>query len=109
MGKIQLHHSEYRFPKNTNNKTLSKWYGWDLMYPTYTTKLNIPSGIKMVQIDPSNRLADVNMMNNYKRRGLAIAPESSILKLENYVYNPPTWKNTMQPFVLIFGGMQLMA
>ena len=80
------------FQKTTSNKTLSKWYGWDLMYPTYTSNVNIPSGIKMVQIDPSNRLADVNMMNNYKQRGFLIAPKSSLLKVENYVSNPASWK-----------------
>lgn len=88
------------FEKKTSNKILSKWYGWDLMFPTYTTKVNIPSGLKVVQIDPSNRLADVDMVDNYKRIGMMVAPESRILKLENYVYNPASWKkynSTIRP------------
>ncbi len=80
------------FQKKTKNKTLPKWYGWDLLYPTYTAKLVIPSGIKLVQIDTSNRLADVDMMDNYKRPGLKLAPESLNLKWESWVYNTPTWK-----------------
>jgi aminopeptidase N len=80
------------FVKNTHAKVLKKWYGWDLLYPTYTAKVDVPSGIKVVQIDPSNRLADVDMMDNYKRPGQMLAQESLHLKYESYVNNTPTWK-----------------
>ncbi len=80
------------FQKKTKNKILPKWYGWDLLYPTYTAKVNIPTGIKLVQIDTSNRLADIDMMDNYKRPGLMLAPESLNLKWESYIGNTPSWK-----------------
>jgi hypothetical protein len=80
------------FKKKTNNQILGKWYGWDKLYPTYTAKVHIPSGIKLVQIDTSNRLADIDMMDNYKRPGIQLAPESLDLKLESFVANTPSWK-----------------
>ncbi|MBK9301838.1 MAG: M1 family metallopeptidase [Bacteroidetes bacterium] len=80
------------FQKKTKNKILPKWYGWDLLYPTYTAKVTIPSGIKWVQIDTSYRLADIDMMDNYKRPGMMLAPESLHLKWESFVNNTPTWK-----------------
>ncbi|MBL7766644.1 MAG: M1 family metallopeptidase [Chitinophagaceae bacterium] len=80
------------FIKQTDAKVLNKWYGWDLLYPTYTAKVNIPGGLKSVQIDPSYRLADVDMMNNYKRPFMHAAPESRRLQWESFVYNPPSWK-----------------
>lgn len=80
------------FVKKTENKLLNRWYGWDLLYPSYTAKVNIPGGIKMVQIDTSYRLADIDMMDNYKRPGLKLCPETQQLKFENYIYNPMSWK-----------------
>lgn len=80
------------FKKQTKATTLPMWYGWHLLYPTYEAKVNIPSGIKYVQIDTSNRLADIDMLQNYKRPSLKLAPESRNLKLERYISNTPSWK-----------------
>jgi len=80
------------FVKKTNANVLKRWYGWDLLYPDYNAKVHIPSGIRSVQIDPSYRLADVDMMDNYKRPMQMLAPESLNLKFENYINNPVTWK-----------------
>lgn len=80
------------FAKQTQATKLKQWYGWDKLFPTYTAKVQIPSGVKYVQLDPSNRLADIDMLDNYKRPGLRLAPESIHLKLENYVNNAPSWK-----------------
>ncbi len=80
------------FHKKTQNKFLKQWYGWDLLYPTYTAKVYIPHGIKYVQIDTTNRLADIDMMDNYKRPGMMLAPESIKLKFDSYVNNLPDWK-----------------
>ncbi len=52
------------FAKNTTAQVLPKWYGWGKMNDTYTFNVNVPSGIDHVTIDPSNRLADRNMLNN---------------------------------------------
>lgn len=80
------------FQKQTKAQVLPRWYGWDLLYPEYSAKVRIPSGIKTVQLDPSYRLADVDMMDNYKRPGQKLAPESMRLRFENYVQNPAGWK-----------------
>jgi hypothetical protein len=80
------------FKKETSAKKLKQWYGWDLLYPTYTAKVVVSSGLKVVQLDPSNRLADIDMMDNYKRPNQMMSQESLNLKWENYVFNPPTWK-----------------
>lgn len=78
--------------KKTRAKILPKWFGWDILNPTYTTKVQIPSGIKLVQIDPSYRLADVDMMDNYKTPGKPLARESHTLRFESFVNNIPNWK-----------------
>ncbi len=80
------------FKKQTTAQTLSQWYGWDLLHPTYVARVTIPSGIKNVQIDPSNRLADINMLNNYKHRHRLLAPESVILRRESFVNSGTDWK-----------------
>nr|MBP6625514.1 M1 family metallopeptidase [Chitinophagaceae bacterium] len=80
------------FIKKTSNKVLPKWYGWDLLHPTYTAKLNIPSGVKLVELDPSYRLADIDMMDNYKRPNQKLAQESRTVKLQSFIYNAPSWK-----------------
>jgi len=62
------------YEKRTNATILPKWYGWGKLDPTYTAHLQIPSGIKSVQIDTTFRFADKDMVNNYKTRGLPISP-----------------------------------
>jgi len=80
------------FIKNSSSTKLAKWYGWDILNPTYTAKVTIPSGVKSVQIDPTYRLADVNMLNNYKIAGLHIKPKAAIVRWESYINNPLSWK-----------------
>lgn len=80
------------FHKKTKNKFLPQWYGWDLLSPTYTTKLQIPSGIKSIQIDTSGLLADIDMIDNYKRPGMMLAPESIQLNFDSYINNLPNRK-----------------
>lgn len=53
------------FEKETTAKTLKKWYGWDKLHPTYTTKVTVEEGIKNVIIDRSERLADINRLDNH--------------------------------------------
>ena len=56
------------FEKETQATVLPKWYGWGKMYPTYEARVQIPSGIKSVQIDTTARLGDKNMTDNYRNR-----------------------------------------
>lgn len=61
------------FNKQTSATTLPKWYGWAKLHQNYTARIQVPGGIRQVQIDTSDRLVDVNMLDNYRRRGLPFA------------------------------------
>jgi hypothetical protein len=52
------------FKKNTNASILPKWFGYGILNETYDAVVQIPSGISKVVIDPSHRLADINMLDN---------------------------------------------
>ncbi|MDW8393739.1 MAG: M1 family metallopeptidase [Chitinophagales bacterium] len=52
--------------KSTESTVLPKWYGWDRLHPAYDMKVFIPSGIRQVVIDPSQRMADVYMPDNIR-------------------------------------------
>jgi hypothetical protein len=74
------------FEKPTGATTLPRWIGWGpKLKTTYTATLNIGSRVKNVIIDPSFRLADVDMTNNIKRRRINV-------RFDSKVYNPPNWK-----------------
>ena len=74
------------FEKPTSATTLPRWIGWGpKLKTTYTATLNIGQHIKNVIIDPSYRLADVDMTNNSKHQRLA-------LRFDSKVYNPQNWK-----------------
>lgn len=74
------------FEKPTRATTLPRWIGWgSKLKPTYTATLNIGTKIKNVIIDPSFRLADVDMTNNIKYKKIDLAFDSKI-------YNSPNWK-----------------
>ena len=74
------------FEKPTGATTLPRWIGWGpKLKPTYTATLNIGARIKNVIIDPSYRLADVNMINNAKHGRVS-------LRFDSKIYNPPNWK-----------------
>ena len=77
------------FEKQTQATTLPKWYGWGKLDPTYTAHLQIPSGIKSVQIDTTFRFADKDMVNNYKTRGLAVSPLAIKTKFDGGLYPQP--------------------
>jgi len=74
------------FEKPTGATTLPRWIGWGpKLKTTYTATLAIGTGIKNVIIDPSYRLADVNMINNAKNGRIN-------LRFDSKIYNPPNWK-----------------
>jgi hypothetical protein len=74
------------FEKPTGATTLPRWIGWGpKLKPTYTATLSIEGKIKNVIIDPSFRLADVDMTNNSKHSRVS-------LRFDSKVYNPPNWK-----------------
>lgn len=85
---------EYHIPNtwftkfSNTSKNLPKWTGWGKLNPTYTANVTIPSGIKSVQIDTSNRLVDVNMLNNFKTRSLPFSPNAIKIKIDGGTNKP---------------------
>ena len=68
--------------QDANAITLPKWYGWGKLHDDYTAHVGMPDGIKNVQIDTSGRLADKDMVDNYKSRGLCLSPQAIKAKLD---------------------------
>jgi aminopeptidase N len=64
------------FTKSSNAATLPAWYGWGKLHEDYTATIHMPGGLKHVQIDTTNRLADRNMVDNYKTRGMLLSPRA---------------------------------
>jgi len=74
------------FEKKSIATTLPRWIGWGpKLKTTYTATVNIGAPIKNVIIDPSFRLADVDMTNNVKQGKFK-------LRFDSKVYNAPNWK-----------------
>jgi len=74
------------FIKNTDATVLPKWFGWDKIQPMYQATVTIPNGVKKVIIDPTDRLADVNMRNNRY-------PAETNYFFDSKVANTPDWKH----------------
>ena len=53
--------SYYKKPGWNN---LQPWIGWGKLRPEYTFELNVPGNVKRIFLDPSQRLADINRMDN---------------------------------------------
>jgi len=74
------------FEKPTGANTLPRWIGWGpKLKPTYTATLSLGEKLKNVVIDPSYRLADIDMTNNSKTGRVS-------LRFDSKIYNPPNWK-----------------
>jgi hypothetical protein len=72
------------FVKKTKANVLPRWIGWDKVKPEYTATVTIPEGIANVVIDPTYRLADVNMINNSKKLPVKY-------RFDSKIYNPSDW------------------
>lgn len=60
----KFHISNSWFTKETDATVLPKWTGFGDLNKTHEVEISIPEGIQKIEIDPSHRLADVNMLNN---------------------------------------------
>ncbi|TAH26179.1 MAG: M1 family peptidase [Cytophagales bacterium] len=95
------------FTKQTQATVLPKWYGWDLLQPTYTATVNIPNKIKSIEIDPEKYLADADLRNNKVGEGGICSFE-----FDHRVPSMPSWtraKNFWRPDVWYnsYDGLQL--
>lgn len=86
-NKYDYHIPNTWFVKKTHATALPKWFGWEKLHPTYEARVQVPSGIKNVQIDTSYRLADKYMLDNYKTKGLPFSPKALVIKFDGGV-NP---------------------
>jgi len=73
--------------KKTEAIVLPKWYGWGKFMPVYEAHVNIPSGIRDVRIDTSYRLADRDMVDNYKKHGFSFNPRNIYSKFDGGLAN----------------------
>ncbi len=64
------------FAKRTAATTLPKWYGWGKMNTTYTAHVQVPGGVKHVQIDTTYRFGDRDMVDNYRTKGHCVSPKA---------------------------------
>ena len=88
------------YEKQTDATVLPRWIGWDKLKPTYEAKVMIPNGIDEVMIDPSNRLGDINYLNNSNHFHSTFKPDYGIIypaDKNNYeiVWRPDEWYNAV--------------
>jgi aminopeptidase N len=76
------------FQKSTTATILPKWTGWGKLNTDYVAHVQAPGGIRSVQIDTSFRLADKDMVDDYKTRGLCISPRAIDFRLDGGVGRP---------------------
>jgi hypothetical protein len=76
------------FKKDTKATTLPQWYGWGGLNPTYTAHVQVPSGIRNVQLDTTFRLADMDWHNNYKSRNFPIRSKAIKWRIDGGLANP---------------------
>ncbi len=86
--------------KEKNTTTLKYWLGWGMLNKTYTATVFVPGKIKNVVIDPSHRLADVNMLNNSKKLPLLVRFDSKVIEpvdRKHYIlhWRPDLWYNNV--------------
>ena len=94
------------FVKKTDAKILPKWYGWDLLNPTYEAKITIEGGISNIIIDPEMLMADVDRRNNEWKKN--IENTISVTPKQNF----PNWKSeqkNLHPIVWYnrYDGLQI--
>jgi len=80
--------TDYKKPSKAT--TLPKWYGWSVLNKEYTFSAKVPGGIKSVEIDPTNQLADAFPMNNAKSKG-SLFNRNFSLELDRGVNQPRIW------------------
>ena len=86
-GKSYNYHiPNHWFIKKTDATILKKWHAWDLLQPTYVADLDVPTGIKEVKIDPTERLADSYMPNNSSICNITYS-------IDHKLYQYPDWTN----------------
>jgi hypothetical protein len=80
------------FIKQTNATVLPYWKGWDLLQPSYTCTVTIPTGIDDVVIDPTHRLADIDQTNNSYRCPLKFTFDHQLQNPADFYHYQLKWR-----------------
>ncbi len=88
------------FTKDEAKYTLPKWEGWGNVQPKYTFQLNTNSKLKDLIIDPSDRMADVNKLNNHGIMPIDFRFDSKVSALPHWrkyelKWRPVLWYNNI--------------
>jgi aminopeptidase N len=91
------------FNKQTAATVLPKWTGWGLLNPTHTVMVPVKGKVKNIEIDPSKRLADVNLLNNTSKAPILFSFDHQISSPPNrhqYLlkWRPDLWYNNYDGF-----------
>jgi len=78
--------------------SLPKWYGWDKLNDEYVAHLLVSDKIQQIIIDPSNRLADINKLDNNWKCVIDYEFDSQIRNYEDWnayeiKWRPDIWRN----------------
>ena len=91
------------FAKSTNATVLPYWTGYDNVMPDYSANIKIQGKIKNIIIDTSNRLADVDMLDNRMKGKVKWRFDSQIenapdLRYYDAYWRPDIWYNSVDGF-----------
>lgn len=87
------------FEKKTTATTLPYWRGWDLLQPTFSATVSVPGGIKNIEIDPTQRLADVYQIDNALKCPIKFTFDHQLFNPTDYhkyrmYWRPDIWYNS---------------
>jgi aminopeptidase N len=86
------------FVKQTSATVLPKWFGWDNLHETYRFTIPTKNKIKQIELDTTQRLADINRIDNqWKKKckwyfDYALNQPNDWQHIVNYV-RPDVWYN----------------
>jgi len=96
---MNLHIPNTYFVKKSNaDEVLPKWTSFNFLNKTYVAEVPLRTKIKAVIIDPSNRLADIDMLNNRTNNVFRFELDHQLYETPNrYAYDikwrPALWYN----------------
>lgn len=76
------------FVKPKQDSILPKWFGWDLLKPSYTFHIQTTSPLQSVTINPNRQLTDIDLSNNQKGK-----TGFTQHRFDHRVPNNPDWKH----------------
>ncbi len=72
--------------------SLPKWYGWDKLNEEYVANISTMQKVKNVIIDPSNRLADIDKLNNSWKCPATLEFDAQISNYNDWKHYTLKWR-----------------